>query len=125
MIAGSDKSVANGVGAHSYVFTSSIKRTTIWGGAATTPRSKEEMASQRAEHAGSIAVLLILHVFQQCYNDHFQVDLWIDNVEVIRRGEGEATMQTWNDSLVLDFDIFGGVMQDNLVVTTSGIMFTN
>lgn len=27
--------------------------------------------------------------------------------------------------LVLDFDIFGGVMQDNLVVTTSGIMFTN
>ena len=61
---GSDGSVINGIGAHSFVITNAQRETTMWGGAATTPGSIEEMASQRAEHAGSIAVLIMLHILQ-------------------------------------------------------------
>ena len=71
-----------------------------------TPGSPEEMASQRVKHAGSIAALLILHIFQQSVKLDFQVDLWIDNAEVIRRGRSQKIGEAWSDTLVLDFDMW-------------------
>ena len=104
--AGSDGSVENGRGAHSFVISSSIKKSTIWGGSATTPGSIEEMASQRSEHAGSIAVLLVLHIFQQCIQRNFNALVWIDNAEVIRRGNMGEITGPWKDTLVLDYDLW-------------------
>ena len=48
------------------------------------------MLSQRAEHAGSIAILLLLDIFQKCIQVQPHVLLWIDNAEVIRRGNWKA-----------------------------------
>ena len=85
---------------NSYLFTSGNNETTTWGGAATTPESSEEMSSQQAKHAGSIAALLILHIFQQCIQMNFKCNLWIDNAEVIRRGEEEVDKRGLRNILV-------------------------
>ena len=78
----------------------------IWGGAATTPGSVQEMLSQRAEHAGSIAILILLDIFQKCIQVQLHVLLWIDNVEMIRRGNWKADKGVWSDTLVLDYDLW-------------------
>ena len=103
---GSDGSVENGHGAHSFVVTSGLQRAVIWGGAATTPGNIEEMTSQRAEHAGSAAVFIILHVLQLTIKRSFTVIIWVDNVEVVRRGKRGTTDLAWRETLVLDYDLW-------------------
>ena len=80
---GSDGSVIGERGAHSFVWTSGVCETTIWGGAATSPGNPLEMSSQRAEHAGSIAALLAVHILHQVTEVEVVAVIWVDNAEVV------------------------------------------
>ena len=62
-----------------------VTRTVIWGGSATTCGNAIEMSSLRAEHAGSIAIVIILHILHQITKIPVQVELWVDNAEVLSR----------------------------------------
>ena len=116
--AGSDGSVKEGQGAHSFTFTSGMKKTKMWGSAARTPRTTTEMSSQRAEHAGSISIMVILNILQKALKERFCVQLWVDNAEVIWRGQ-ESLPTYWNDTLVLDYDMWrlSNVVQGSLKYT--------
>ena len=61
---GSDGSEKEGLGSHAFGFTSGKEIGPIWGVAALTPGSTSEMPSLRTEHAGALAILLVLYVFQ-------------------------------------------------------------
>ena len=103
---GSDGLEVGGHGAHGFAWTSGERQTAIWGGAATTPGNREEMSSQRAEHAGSIALMLVMHILHQVVNKAFSVTLWVDNDEVVRRGLARDASLQWKDTLVLDYDLW-------------------
>ena len=64
LYAGSDGSNINNFGAHGFGFTSGAEKTKIWGGAAETSGNIQEMTPLRSEHAGSIAIIIILHILQ-------------------------------------------------------------
>ena len=64
LYAGSDGSVKDECGSHAYSFTNGREEGIIYGGAAMTPGSQEEMSSLRAEHGGAISVLLISYAIQ-------------------------------------------------------------
>ena len=106
LYAGSDRSVEDGRGAHSFVWTSGVRQAAIWGGSATTPGNQREMASQRAEHAGSAAILLVLKLLHEVLLLELDVVLWVDNAEVVRRGGEMGNFAKWNDTLVLDYDLW-------------------
>ena len=61
------------------------------GGAAMTPGNYSEMSSLRCEHAGALAVLLVLYAFQlylgQDTVQSVDVVIWLDNAEVLRRAQ--------------------------------------
>lgn len=103
---GSDGSVKNGVGAHSFAFTSGATKSSVWGGAAPTPGNCEEMSSQRSEHAGSIAALLLLDILFPVLGVTFTVSLWVDNAEVVRRGKANIGALQWKDTIILDYDLW-------------------
>ena len=67
-----------------------VRRPQSGGGSATTPGGKEEMASQRAEHAGAIAAILLIHIIHQVTGAKFSTTIWIDNAEVIRRATEDS-----------------------------------
>ena len=64
------------------------------------------MASQRAEHAGAIAAILLIHVLHQVTGAKFSTTLWIDNAEVIRRATEDNKNRLWKKTLVLDYDLW-------------------
>ena len=99
--AGSDGSVQNNRGAHGFGITSGVTQSPIWGGAGTTCGNHKEMASLRTEHAGAIAVIIILDIIQRVLQAHFVVNIWVDNAEVVRRMT-EGTI----DPLALDYDLY-------------------
>ena len=103
---GTDGSVQDGKGAHSFAFTSGERETSWWGGSATTPGNSDEMASQRAEHAGSIAAVLILIALHEIIGINQTVVLWIDNAEVIRRKEVRTNNLQWKETIALDYDLW-------------------
>ena len=58
--AGSDGSVKDGIGGHSFCISDHSFTTAIWGYAQTVGTAKE-MTSLRAEHGGALGILLLLH----------------------------------------------------------------
>ena len=83
----------------------------IYGGAAKSPGSREEMSSLRAEHCGAISILLILYAIQIHMGPDFDysemgVDIWIDNAEVLSRGNNTKYKDGIKDHLVLDYDMW-------------------
>lgn len=67
------------------------------------------MTSTRAEHGGSLAILLLLYAL---YN-HFlnlplppSLDIWIDNSEVVRRGSTSVPKLGIKQQLLLDYDLW-------------------
>ena len=87
----------------------------MWGSVARTPGTTTEMPSQRAEHAGSISIMIILNILRKALKERFCVQLWVDNAEVIRRGQ-ELLPTYCNDTLVLDYDMWrlSNIVQDSL-----------
>ena len=89
--AGSDGSVKDGCSAHAYDFTSGISEGGIWGGLAITTGSNQEMSSLRADHGGTVGILLIIYSIQ-IYVGHdvnttdYTIKIWLDNAEVLARG---------------------------------------
>ena len=73
LYAGSDGSVKNKIGSHTFVFTSGNMEGTIWGGAAITPRSHEEMSSPRAEHNGATSILSIISAIHVLLGDQQRI----------------------------------------------------
>ena len=73
----------------------------MWGGAAHTPGNTKEMTPLRPEHAGSIAVLIIIHILHTLTKVEVSVKLWVDNSEVLRR----IATQDVNE-LALDYDLW-------------------
>ena len=59
----------------------------MWGGAAITPGNLLEMSSLWCEHAGALAILLVLFAFQlhlgQENMQSMEVVIWLDNAEVL------------------------------------------
>jgi hypothetical protein len=98
LYAGSDGSVKHGIGSHAYGFTCGKRSEIVWGGASITPGDKEEMSSLRAEHSGAVGVLLILYAIQIYMKivivPKYSVNIWIDNAEVLARGERGRKEQT-------------------------------
>lgn len=106
LYAGSDGSVEAAFGAHSFCFTNGHQQSIIIGGAAQTPGSMDEITSLRAELAGAICLVLIIHAIQRVSGLQFpMVTIWIDNAEVLRRVSNSEMHQTWQDSMALDFDL--------------------
>ena len=66
------------------------------------------MSLLRAEHGGAIGVLLVLFAIQIYKNNEdvaaFGVDVWIDNKEVLSRGDKATMGDDLNAQLVFDFD---------------------
>ena len=106
--AGSDGSVKDAIGGHSFCITDKAFLTKIWGHARTIG-IKKEMTSLRTEHGGAIAILLLL----QALHIHFphlplppSLDIWIDNSEVVRRGQKHLPKLGIKQQLVLDYDMW-------------------
>ena len=59
------------------------------------------MTSVRAEHVGSIAIILLVHILQQVLKADIQMKLWVGNPEVIRRMSEEEVKP-----LELDYDLY-------------------
>ena len=59
------------------------------------------MSSLRTEHAGALAVIIVLNIIQEVMGLNFVVELWVNNVEVIRRITTKEVDQT-----ALDFDLY-------------------
>ena len=80
------------------------------GGAAMTPGNYSEMSSLRCEHAGALAVLLVLYAFQlylgQDTVQSVDVVIWLDNAEVLRRAQRSRRGKKIKDALVLDYDLW-------------------
>ena len=107
LYAGSDGSVSEGIGTHSFCFTDGKNKSIIIGGSAPTPGNSREITSLRTELAGALCLLLIIHAIQQVSGQDMQsVTLWIDNAEVLRRFQEPDIQQSWNDTMVLDFDLW-------------------
>ena len=124
LYAGSDGSVKDEKGSHAYGFTSGREKEVIFGGAAMTPGSQEEMSSLRAEHCGAISILLILYAIQiHMGNDRvsstYEVDIWIDNAEVLSRGQNTGYKDGIKGHLVLDYDMWSimNMLQKKIVFT--------
>ena len=98
--AGSDGSNVQQLGAHGFSFTPGLKPTKIWGGGAETSGNIEEMSPLRSEHAGSIAIIIILHILQIVTDSDLSVELWVDNAEVLRRTTTEDV-----SAMALDYDL--------------------
>ena len=66
-----------------------------------------EMTSLRAEHGGALGILLLLYAM----NIHYQTDfpptltIYIDNSEVVRRGQTKVPRLGTKQQLVLDYDL--------------------
>ena len=99
--AGSDGSNINNFGAHGFGFTSGVEKKKIWGGAAETSGNTQEMTPLRSKHAGSIAIIIILHILQNVTRVRLDVELWIDNAEGIRRASAMDV-----SPVALDYDLF-------------------
>ena len=106
--AGSDGSVKDGIGGHSFCITDNYFTHQIWGHA-TTVGTFSEMSSLRAEHGGALAILLVLYALQL----HFptfplpaNLDIWIDNSEVVRRGKTSLPKMGIKQQLILDHDLW-------------------
>ena len=111
LYAGSDGSVKDEKGSHAYGFTNGKEVGMIYGGAAKSPGSREEMSSLRAEHCGAISILLILYAIQIHMGPDFDysdmgVDIWIDNAEVLSRGNNKKYKDGIKGHLVLDYDMW-------------------
>lgn len=108
-------------GAHSFVITSGLDRSPIWGGAATTPGNSVEMAWERPEHAGSIVAMLVVDIFSRIVGHEVEVILWVDNDEVVWRGKIGMSQIKWQDTLVLDYDLWAvsQAIQDQLSYSLS------
>ena len=59
------------------------------------------MTSLRTEHAGALAIIMVLHILQEVLGLNFVVELWVDNAEVIRR---ITTREV--EPMALDFDLY-------------------
>ena len=104
---GSDGSEKDGIGAHTYGFTSSWQVGKVWGGAALTPWGAEEMASLRTELGGLIGALLVLYAMQvQRGNSTHPIKIWIDNSEVLARTGNMLKRRGVKQHLVLDYDLW-------------------
>ena len=104
---GSDRSVKDECGSHAYAFTNGREEGIIYGGAAITPGSHEEMSSLRAEHGGAISILLILYAIliylgEDMVPERHGVDIWIDNIEVLSRSNHSEVKDNVKGNLVLD-----------------------
>ena len=79
------------------------------GGSAITPDLVKEISSLRAEHGGSIGVLLVLYATQiypgNEVTSDYAVDIWIDNKEVRLRGTNAQMGRDLQAHLVLDYDL--------------------
>ena len=87
--AGSDGSVKDGIGGHSFCIATNTFSHHIWGQARSVGHT-EDMSSLRTEHAGALGVLLLLygmHVYFPHLPMPNELTLYIDNSEVVRRGE--------------------------------------
>ena len=60
-----------------------MQRSVIWGGAAPTLGNKKDISLLRAEHKGSIAVMILLFALQSVLNLDSELEAWVDNAEVI------------------------------------------
>jgi hypothetical protein len=82
----------------------------MWGRAAMTPGNSSEMSSLRCEHAGAMAILLVLYIFQVYLGEDtvqdMDVSIWLDNAEVLRRAQRSSRCEKTKDVLVLDFDLW-------------------
>ena len=63
----------------------------------------------RAEHGEEIGILLVLYAIQIYMRletqQKYEVDIWIDNTEVLTRGQRGETVSHIKDYLVLDYDL--------------------
>ena len=107
---GSDGSEKAGLGSHAYGFTSGKVIGRMWGRAAMTPGNSSEMSSLRCEHAGAMAILLVLYTFQVYLGEDtvqdMDVSIWLDNAEVLHRAQRSSRCEKTKDVLVLDFDLW-------------------
>ena len=105
--AGSDGSVKDGIGGHSFCIATHTFSHHIWGQACTVGHTKD-MSSLRTEHAGALGVLLLLygmHVFSPDLPMPHELIIYIDNSEVVRRGGCPLPSLGVKQQLVLDFDL--------------------
>ena len=98
------------LGLHAFGFTSGRDIGPMLGGAALTPGNSSEMLSLRTEHAGALAILLVLYAFQAHIGPDIvkadEIIIWLDNTKVLswarRTGRGENIKEL----LVLDYDLW-------------------
>ena len=80
---GSDGSEKGVLGSHAFAFTSSKEIGPMWGTVAITPGNSSEMSSLRTEHAGALAILLVLYAFQIQLEYEavktMEVSIWLDS----------------------------------------------
>ena len=80
------------------------------GGSAINPGSATEMSSLRAEHGGAISVLLVLYALQTFLRDEdttiYTIYIWLDNAEILKRGQEKDIGTNMNSNLVLDYDMW-------------------
>lgn len=67
---GSNRSVDDGIGAHSFCFCNGQHKSQIIGGLAPTPGNQQELTSLRAELCGAISLVLVINGIVQVYNLH-------------------------------------------------------
>ena len=110
--AGSDGSVKDGIGGHSFCISDHSFTTAIWGYAQTVGTAKE-MTSLRAEHGGALGILLLLHAMYIFYQQDFPptLTIYIDNSEVVRRGQTKVPRLGIKQQLVLDYDLWATTEQ--------------
>ena len=104
---GSDGSVKDGIGGHTFCISDSSFTQAIWGHAHTVG-SKREMSSLRVEHRGALGILFFLHALSIFYPHDLPKTLTvhIDNSEVVRRGKEKVPRLGIKQQLVLDYDLW-------------------
>ena len=105
--AGSDGSVKEGIGGCAFEISDTSFTHAIWGHAQTVG-SHTEMTSLRAEHGGALGILLLLHAMNIFYQESFpkEFTIYIDNSEVVRRGQNKVPTMGIKQQLVLDYDLW-------------------
>ena len=97
----------NGIGGHVFCISDNSLTKVIWGYAQTVG-TQREVTSLRAEHGGALGILLVLYNMYIFYQEVFphNLSVYIDNSEVICRGQEKVPRLGIKQQLVFDYDLW-------------------
>jgi len=104
---GSNGSVKDGIGGHSFCISTNIFTKNMWEHAQTVDHRKD-ISSLRTEHGGVMGVLLLLYAMQIFYPHiplPLELKIYVDNSEVVRRGARDLPSLGLKQQLVLDYNL--------------------